>query len=133
MRNETNESTLRWRARIGALKPLATGALLCAIVGLLIGFSMFSTTLKNPGGPIQVTIRDLVEGRVSSDRYVTVRGRPMYDMGYEETRNGSTTALYYLLLDDQEGFLITVKANTLNLPPTTGAVATVTGMTLRLV
>lgn len=123
-----NETTLRWRARIGSLKLLAGGVLLGVAIMLIVEVGQLSTALKNPGKPQTIAVEQLVDGSVGVGRYVTVSGYALYDAGYEETKDGRKVASYYLLLEDDTGHLIAVKAPAV-LPARQPGSVTLTGMT----
>lgn len=105
-----NETTLRWRSRIGSLKGLAGLVFILAISMFIIEISVLSTALNNPDEPEAVNVQQLVDGAIDSDRYVTVSGYAVYDAGYEKTEDSRTVATYYLLLDDATRHLVAVKA-----------------------
>ncbi len=105
-----NETWLRWKARIGALKPFAIFTLIIGVLLLCVTSGALSTALKNQGGPKEVAVEDIITEKIGASQYVTVKGYAIYDAGYEQTEDGKTTATYYVLLDDQSGYLIMVKS-----------------------
>lgn len=111
-----NETSLRWKARIGALKPFAALALILAGLGLIFAIGQFAIAVRSPAEPEMVTVRQLVDGTIGSGRYVRVSGYAVYDWGYEETENGRVVATYYALLDDKGGYLLVVKTVDLHPP-----------------
>lgn len=124
-----NETTLRWKARIGSLKPFAVLALILAGILFFASTSSFMTALKNPGEPKKVTIKALVDGIVGTSQYVTVAGFAFDDeAAYFEEENGRTVTSYYLLLD-AEGYLVVVEAPTAVLVGLAPREVAITGMT----
>ena len=74
------ESALRWRGRLGRLKPLALLIGLGGVVLLIIGLINFSSALNSePERPTEVTVGQLTQGDVPKGRYVTVAGWTDYD------------------------------------------------------
>jgi hypothetical protein len=124
-----NEIGLRWRARIGSLKLLAGGVLLGVAIMLIVEVGQLSTALKNPGKPQTIAVEQLVDGSVGVGRYVTVSGYALYDAGYEQTKDGTKIATYYLLLDDDTGHLIAVEAPAVLPAARQPGSVTLTGMT----
>lgn len=127
-----NETLLRWKARIGALKGFAIIGLIVALALLITGVVLLFTALNNPGGePLQVTIEQLVAGEIDAGRYVTVAGTPDDEAAYEYTEDGRTTVEYYFLTNRATGNMILVKAARLyvGLSLTPGKNTLITGMT----
>jgi hypothetical protein len=126
-----DESSLRWRARIGALRGLGMlGLVIFGILLLIVGVSLI-TALRNPRNPQPVTIQQLVDGSIDMNKYVTLDGYALYEEGYEETENGSVVASYYLMLDDISGYLVLVQASSNNFDNRVSDFITLSGMTSR--
>jgi hypothetical protein len=106
-----NESSLRWRARIGSLKWIGLIVIILAGIGLIYAIGELLTAIKNPAEPHTVSVEQIVTGAVGSSQYVTLEGFAMYDTGYEETEDGVPVATYFLLVDDFTGHLLVVKAS----------------------
>ena len=123
------ETSLRWRGRIGSLKGAALLVVIMGGLGLALSASNLATARSNPSDPEVVTMRQLAEGLVGKDRYVAVAGFAEYEPVYVETEDGRTTALFYFLYDDEEGYVLTVKADSLNLDGRVDSMVTLTGMT----
>ena len=92
-----NEGVLRWKGRIGSLK-LGCGLILVfAAIITCAGMAGLSTALNNPDTPQEVTVAQLVNGDIATSRYVSVSGVAAYDLGYEKSEDGKTTATYYFM------------------------------------
>jgi hypothetical protein len=124
-----NESALRWQARIGSLKPLSIIALILVVLLLIALVGEFLTAIQNPKEPQLVTVEQLVSGSVEDNRYITLEGYAIYDAGYEMLEDNTVVATYYLLLDDQTGHLIIVKASSANVDARQSDWITLVGMT----
>jgi|GEM_PF-1287791 len=125
-----NESTLRWKGRLGRLKSLALVLGLVGLVLLIAGAALFSAAQRNdPARPAEVTVGQLARGEVPRERYVSVSGWTDYDLWYSETENGSTTARYFVLIDDEFMNLLLVKARGDLVVRADYEPATLTGMT----
>jgi hypothetical protein len=124
-----NESSLRWRARIGSLKWIGLIVIILAGIGLIYAISELLTAIKNPAEPRTVSVEQIVMGTVGSSQYVTLEGFAMYDTGYEETEDGVPVATYFLLVDDFTGHLLVVKASDVHIEDREMDWATFIGMT----
>ncbi len=126
-----NETILRWKARIGALKPLAIIGLLITGVMLIVALILAAQVVKNPGGePLPVTMAQIFNGEVGSGRYITVKGAPNYEAAYEMTEDGRLKAQYYFLIDRHSGNMVLVKSDRLYVEArmNSGKATTLTGM-----
>ncbi len=124
-----DERVLRWKARIGSLKAGCVIVLILAAVVVCSGIASLSTALKNSDTPQEVTITQLVNGEVATGRYVQVKGLAFYDLGYEKTENGKTTASYYFVADRATGDMALVKHPAALIPEKQPDEVTITGMT----
>lgn len=121
-----SETMLRWKARLGSLKPLLGIALIFAILAVYREAGRLVAALNNPGAPRPVMLAQLVSGEVGIGRYVSVSGTADYDLGYEKTVDGKPTALYYFLIDPDDGAAVLIKHHATQLA---AEPATITGMT----
>jgi hypothetical protein len=124
-----NESSLRWRARIGSLRWIGLIVIILAGIGLIYAIGELLTAIKNPAEPRTVSVEQIVTGAVGSSQYVTLEGFAMYDTGYEETEDGVPVATYFLLVDDFTGHLLVVKASDVSIEDREMDWATFVGMT----
>jgi hypothetical protein len=124
-----NESSLRWRARIGSLKWLGLIVVILAGIGLIYAVGEFIVAIQNPTEPRTVNIEQIVTGTVGPSQYVKLEGFAMYDAGYEETENDVPIASYFLLADDFTGHLLVVKASDTHLDQREIDWTTLVGMT----
>ena len=124
-----SETSLRWKGRLGSLKPAAAVVLLLAVVFLAVSIGSLSEATNNPTVPQAGAIGELVNGAIGANRYVTVSGTALYPAAYEETEDGRTVAEYYYLLDGASGHMILIKAATTVPSAQTEEPATITGMT----
>ncbi len=124
-----NETILRWKGRLGSLKALAFVVLLFAGIFLALSIANLGVANKNTAGPQTLSISQFVNGRVETDKYVTVSGTAFYPAAYRETSDGRTTAEYFYLIDENTGHMVLVKAaQTLPSTDTTES-ATISGLT----
>ncbi len=123
------ESSLRFRARIGALKWLGLVGLIGFGVLLLITGGSLITALKNPRNPQPVSIQQLVDGSIGTDQFVSFEGYALYEDGYEEMENGSVAATYYVMLDEFTGYLVLVQASSTRVVDRVSDYVVLTGMT----
>ncbi len=126
-----DETTLRWRGRIGSLKGGAVVVLIAAAVVLYLGIGNLTTARANPTEPQPKALSELVGGTVGTDSYVSISGYAVYEMGYEkvEEDSGRTTESDYLLIDYELGYVVVVKADTARVDDRTEGWVTVSGMT----
>jgi len=124
-----DESSLRWRARIGGLKSIGLLGLIIFGVLLLITGGSLLTALNNPREPQPISIEQIVEGSIGANHYVSLDGFALYEEGYEETENGTVVDSYYLMLDEFEGFLVVVKSSIRDVDTRVSDYATLVGMT----
>lgn len=125
-----NESALRWKGRLGRLKPLALVLGLVGLILLIVGLITLSSALNNdPNRPAEVSVGQLTRGEVPKSRYVTVDGFTDYDVCYTETEDGKTVARYYVLVDEEFLNLVVVKAAGFPIARPDLDPVTVTGMT----
>lgn len=124
-----DEDSLRWKARIGAIKWLGmVGVILCGIL-LIIVLGSLRTALNNPRQAQPVTIQQLVDGSINTGQYVTLEGNAVYEEGYEEVEGSSVVATYYLMLDEIYGYIVLVQASSNNVATRDSGYGTLTGMT----
>ncbi|NLG27022.1 MAG: hypothetical protein GX557_03875 [Chloroflexi bacterium] len=106
-----SEQALRWKGRLGELKygalPLA---LLLAIALILVIAGPLATARKNPGGPTQVTLSQLLDKTVGTGRHVTVSGTAIYAAGISESEDGRLVAFYYPVASWDEGAVVYVRS-----------------------
>ncbi len=124
-----NESVLRWKGRIGSLKLGCGIILVLAAIVACAGIANLSTALKNPGAPQTITLAQLINGDIGSGRYVSVTGLAAYDIGYEKTEDGKTTATYYFVIDPNTGDMALIKHTSALLIAKQSDIVTITGMT----
>lgn len=124
-----DETRLRWRARIGSLKPISIIALIFSIPSLIFAAGELLTALQHPKEPQPVTAEQLVNGSIREDRYVTLEGYAMFEAGYEMLEDNAVVATYYLLLDGATGHLIVVKASNIVIDDRESGWITLVGMT----
>ncbi len=108
-----NENSLRWKARIGSLKPLALIIIVVGAIAMFALASQLSIALNNSAKPQPVKIEQIVKGEIGSDRYVQVAGTAEYKARYQETENDRPVADYYFLVDYDAGHMILVKPSEL--------------------
>lgn len=123
------ESTWRWQGRMSALRGYAGLALFFIVLVAIIAGMALVAALTNADGPQPVSLADLVEGTVGTGRHITVAGLALFDAGYEQTENDKVIASYYLLADEVNGYLVTVKAEEVQTFEQEPARVTLTGMT----
>ncbi len=107
-----SESTLRRRARIGALKGLSVLAILGIAAVWFIAGERILRGIQEPAAPAAAAIGDLIDGRAQLPRHVAVSGTAYYDVGYQETSDGRVVASYYLLVDRGTGEALVVRSTT---------------------
>ena len=122
-------SWLRWKGRIGSLKVVALLGIILGLSGLVWSALELNTARSNPSEPQPVTLAQLVNGEVDRSSYVAVEGYAVYQSGYEETDHGIRTAVYYYLLDINEGYAVLIKADGMNLDGRADGPISLTGMT----
>ncbi len=124
-----NESLLRWKGRIGALKPLAFLISIFLVIFIFpVGHNLL-TAVKNTAGVQTVSIAQLVKDQVGTNKYISVSGTASYKLAYTETDNGSTTAVIYPLIDDHADVIVFVRTNRTEVQYESDAHVTITGMT----
>lgn len=123
-----NETSLRWKARLGGLKGVSLLALLAILALWLVSGERILQAIQGPASPAAVPIGDLLVDRAGTSRFVSVSGFASYDVGYEETSDGQVVASYYLLVDHQTGEALVVRAATPGLTGREPASADVTGV-----
>lgn len=124
-----NESLLRWKGRIGALKPLAFLVAIFLVIFLFpVGHNLL-TAVKNIAGVQTVSIAQLVKDQVGTNKYVSVTGTASYKLAYTETNDGSTTAVIYPLIDDNNNVLVFVRTTHTEVQYESDAHVTITGIT----
>jgi hypothetical protein len=124
-----NESILRIRGTIGALKPFAFLVSIFLVIFIFpVGHNLV-TAVKNPSGVQAVSISQLVSDQIGTDRYVSIKGTAKYKLAYTETENGTTKAVIYPLLDDNTQTLIFVRTTMTEVQYEADAHVTVSGMT----
>jgi hypothetical protein len=125
-----SELVLRIKGIVGSLKVLALLGLLAGILMLWAAASQLTTALKNPSGPMTVTVEQLVDGSVGKNQYVSARGYAWYEPAYtEEDDNGTIVSTYFFLSDETTGHVIVVKAKTKTLDGRISKVTDVEGIT----
>jgi len=124
-----NESLLRWKGRIGALKPLALLVLIFVVIFLFPVWHNLITAVKNPSGVQTATIEQLVSGKLGKNQYVSIAGTAAYDLAYTETEDGTVKAVIYPLIDEQSNVLIFVRTTRTEVQYESDARVTVSGMT----
>jgi hypothetical protein len=75
-----------------------------------------------------MSIDDLMAGGARPYRHVSLEGDAYYDVGYTETSNGATTAIYYIFLDPKGTQGLVVRAPTTSVPAQSPASITLTGL-----
>lgn len=105
-----NESALRWKGRLGSLKPVAALVLLFAVIFLIGAIINLNLASSNPAEPQEVKIGQLASNEIGVDRYVTFSGLALYPAAYEETEDGKTTGEFFFVVDTDTGNMILVKA-----------------------
>ena len=124
-----NETWLRWKGWIGALKPFAfLVSIFLVIFAFPVGHNLL-TAVKNTGGVQKVSIAQLVSDQVGTNKYVSVAGTASYKNAYTETNDGSTTAVIYPLIDTNNNVLVFVRTTHTEVQYESNAHVTVTGMT----
>jgi hypothetical protein len=123
------EPSLRWKGRIGSLKPLAVLVIIAAALGLVASVESLTTARANPTGPQPVSIREIAERLVDSRQYVVVAGFAEYEWAYSYEENGRTTVVYYYLYDEDEGYILVVEADATNLESRVDADVALSGIT----
>ena len=111
-----NETSLRWKARIGGLRGLSVLVWIGVAVLLIAAGSRAYRALTGPPEPEATTIHSLMAGGARPFRYVSLTGEAYYDIGYTETSDGATVAEYYILLDPETGEAAVVRSRTTSLP-----------------
>lgn len=124
-----NESLLRWKGRIGSLKPLAFLVLIFLVIFTFPAVTGFVTALKNPSAPRSVTVSELISGNIGTQRYVEVSGVASYKLAYTETENDVPKAIIYPLIDRQGNAVIFVRTTKAELASSPDTQVTVTGIT----
>jgi len=124
-----NEALLRWKGRIGALKPLAFLVAIFLVIFIFpVGHNLI-TAVKNTSGVQTVTISQLVSDQVGTNKYVSVTGTASYKLAYTETNDGSTTAVIYPLIDSNANVIVFVRTTHTEVQYESDAHVTVPGMT----
>jgi hypothetical protein len=123
------ETSLRWKGRLGKLKGGAPAVLLLVAIGLSISLTNLATARANPTLPQEASIREVADGSIARNRYVAIDGYAEYEAAYVETEDGRTTAVYYLLYDDNEGYILVVEADSTSLGGRLDGTTMVSGMT----
>jgi hypothetical protein len=100
-----------------------------AVLALCIGMANLSVVMDNADTPQVVTMAQLVDGDVTTGRYISVSGLAAYDVGYEQTENGTTKTVYYFLINPNTGDMVLVKHPTVTITTQEVDNVTVTGMT----
>jgi hypothetical protein len=124
-----NETWLRWKARIGALKGLA---LVILIFAGIISFGILgdlNRTLKNGQGNQVTTISQIATNQIEREKFVTVSGLAAYRLNYQETQDGVTKAIIYPLIDQNGNYLVFVRTTNIELANAEDAAVKVSGMT----
>ncbi len=98
------------RGMLGSLKALALFVLIILCIFVIFAVQSTYTALINPSDPQPVAISQIVDGTVGTRKYVQVSGYANYSFNYTRTEDGKTTATYFVLLDDNSGHLLVVKA-----------------------
>jgi hypothetical protein len=106
-----NESTLRWKGRLGSLKPIAALVLLFAVIFLLLALSDLSVASSNPSEPEGVDIARFAAGEIGASRYVSVSGTAFYPAAYEETEDSRVVSEYYFVVDTDASSMVLVEAD----------------------
>lgn len=122
-----HERILRWKGRIGSLKPLGGIMLIAAVIVAFAGFVGLSAALKNPGAPQMVTLAQLVDGDIDSGRYVEVSGLAVYALGYEKS-----ATQFYFMNDPVTGDVVLIAHPAARFVDETSRFITITGMTRRI-
>ena len=123
-----NETALRWKGRIGALKPLAV---IILIILLFLVFSVFgdlNVAFKNRSGSQPVSVAQLVSGQVDKNSYVSVSGLAVYRLAYTETEDGTTKAIIYPLVANDSNDLVFVRTANANLINSDDTNVTISGL-----
>lgn len=124
-----DEANLRWRARMGSLKGLGLlGILICGILLLVVGNQLI-TAVNNPASPQSVTVQQLVNASVDTNKYVSVQGLAIFEAMYTYEEDNRVTEAYFMLLDQLSGHLVMVKASTVDMNNRSDNYVTLTGMT----
>lgn len=126
-----SEAILRWQARIGSLKALGVLAVIGVGILLLLAAPDANRAFSSPSGPVHITISELLAGGYATHPFVSFSGYAYYEVGYEETSDGRTVANYYLVIDDQSGDSVLVKASTVRLDDRTSGPADIQGLVER--
>ena len=106
-----NETVLRWKGRLGSLRPLAALVLLFAVIFLILAIESLNIASKNPTTPETVAIAKLAANEIETNRYVSVSGVALYPAAYQATEDGKTTEEYFFVIDDATGDMILIKAS----------------------
>lgn len=106
-----SDASLRWKARLGSLKPAAALVALLAAIFLFLVLNDLSVASSNPTEPQSVAIGQLVSGEIDVNRYVSVSGTAFYPAAYEETEDGRTVSEYYFVADPASSHMVLVKAD----------------------
>jgi hypothetical protein len=124
-----DESSLRWKGRIGGLRGLSV--LVWLGVGLLLlayGPRAFRA-LTSSSGPEATTVGELNAGGADAFRHVSITGDPYYEIAYTESNEGGdVVGVYYLFLDPNTGQGLIVQAPTPSLPGGLPTSVTLTGL-----
>ncbi len=111
-----NETSLRWKARIGGLRGLSILIWIGVALLLLATGSRAYHALTGPAAPEAISIAALMAGGDQPYRYVSVDGEAYYEVGYTETSDGETVALYYILVDPKSGEAAVIRSPSTSLP-----------------
>jgi len=124
-----NETWLRWKARIGALKGLAL-VLLIVVGAIFFGIlESLNRVLKNPQGNQATTISQIATNQIETEKFITVSGLAAYRLSYQETGNGNLKAIIYPLIDQNGNYVIFVRTTHTELANAEDAAVKVSGMT----
>lgn len=102
---------LRWRARIGALKPVAGFVAFLAGLMLLVTAAGLPAALKAPAEPPYVPLGHVVRDEIGAGEYVRLFGFADYEEGYYVTdEKDRVVATYYTISDYEAGDIVLVKS-----------------------
>lgn len=105
-----NTTWYKIQGMIGSLKALALFVLIIFCILAIFAVQSTYTALINSSDPESVSIGQIVKGEVGTRKYVQVSGYADYEFGYTQTEDGKTTATYYVILDENSGHLLVVRA-----------------------
>lgn len=123
-----NETSLRWKARIGGLRALSVLIWIGVALLLISTGSRAYRALTGPPAAEPVTINSLMAGGAHPFRYVSLTGDAYYDVGYTETSGGATVAVYYILIDPKSGEAAVIRSRETTLPAGGPGSVTLTGL-----